>query len=349
MIPGVLLSPAIKAVERGYVPDSIIRWGIRRFHADRLKTESQQSQQGREEKLRRFIGNMNNSPVALVPEKANEQHYEVPTEFFKLVLGKRLKYSGCLWPPGTKTLDEAEGAALRKTCEHAELRDGMEILELGCGWGSLSLWMAEQYPESSITAVSNSSVQREFIESEAKQRNLVNVRVITADMNEFQADRAYDRIVSVEMFEHMRNYRELLKRIADWLKPEGKLFVHIFCHRQFVYVYETEGPDNWMGRYFFSGGMMPSDQLFTHFQEDLTLEQHWNWDGTHYQKTADAWLANLDRKRSEAMPVLAETYGAGEARKWFNRWRIFFMACAELFGYRNGQEWWVSHYLFKRR
>jgi cyclopropane-fatty-acyl-phospholipid synthase len=280
---------------------------------------------------------------------ANRQHYEVPPDFFQLVLGRHLKYSGCWWPAGVRGLDAAEEAMLALYGRRAELADGLQILELGCGWGALTLWMAARFPRSRITAVSNSAPQGRFIRERAAARGLANIEIVTADMNDFATGRRFDRVVSVEMFEHMRNWPLLLERIHGWLTPGGRLFIHIFTHRRYAYAFEADGADNWMGRYFFSGGMMPSDDLLLYCQEHLVVEDHWRVDGRHYRKTAEAWLANMDGRREEILPVLARVYGVREAARWFQRWRIFFMACAELWGFRKGQEWLVSHYRMRRR
>jgi cyclopropane-fatty-acyl-phospholipid synthase len=296
----------------------------------------------------RFVADMNAAPVALVPERANQQHYEVPAEFYAEVLGPRRKYSCCYWPAGVETLAAAEDAALALTCEHADLADGQRILELGCGWGSLSLWMAERYPTSEIVAVSNSHSQRAFIQERAAALERRNLRVITSDMNDFATDAHFDRVVSVEMFEHMRNWRELFRRVHDWLVPGGRFFMHVFCHRTTPYPYEDRGPSDWMSRTFFSGGMMPSDDLALRFQEHLRLVRRWRWNGIHYERTLRAWLALMDARAAVVKPILVRAYGDGEAARWRVRWRLFFLACAELFAYRGGREWWVSHYLFER-
>ncbi len=340
---------AFDLTEQGLVPDPVIRRGIRFLVKQRLREIHHHDVSVMADLQNEFISLMNASPIALVPEKANEQHYEVPAEFYLDTLGPHLKYSSSYWPEGVTTLAEAEIAALEETCRHAGLENGQNILELGCGWGSLTLWMAKHYPDSHITAVSNSHSQREYIQKMARKFFLNNLVVLTHDMNQFDTnENQFDRVVSVEMFEHMRNWAELYRRIAIWLKPGGRFFKHIFVHRAAVYPFEDQGPNDWMSRYFFTGGMMPSDDLPLAFQRHLKFVQRWRWDGTHYEKTANAWLENMDMSQKNLLPILAKTYGQKEVRRWWARWRLFFMACAELFGYEQGQQWWVGHYLFEK-
>jgi len=338
----------ISWTEQGLVPDSVVRAGIRRLLRRRLAEIRTEDAEAAGEQLEAFVASMRHAPVALVPAMANAQHYEVPAEFFAHALGRHRKYSSCYWPQGLSRLDDAEGAALAATCERAGLADRQRILELGCGWGSLTLWMAKHYPHANITAVSNSVSQREYILAEAARRHLRNVSVLTCDMNRFATEAQFDRIVSVEMFEHMRNWRELFRRVHGWLVPGGRFFMHVFAHRAVPYAFEARDASDWMSRHFFTGGMMPSDDLALRFQDELRLLRRWRWDGTHYEKTANAWLANLDARRAEVLPLMKATYGGEQAEAWLQRWRIFFMACAELFGYERGQQWWVSHYLFAR-
>ena len=339
----------IQLAEKGILPDVLISMGIRRLNRKRLKGENHRDVESHRLAIQRFIEEMKEAPIAISTDKANIQHYELPSSFFSKVLGKHMKYSGDFWKPGVDSLDQAETDMLALISERAQLEDDMEILELGCGWGSLTLWMADHYPRSQIVAVSNSNSQRKFIQNLCIEREIDNVEVITRDMNDFSTDRHFDRIVSVEMFEHMRNWDQLLQRISTWLTPEGKLFIHIFTHKQFAYTFEPEGDDNWMERFFFTGGMIPSDDLLLYFQKDLILEAHWRVNGKHYQKTAKAWLKNLESHRREIMPILEGVYGPDNASRWFQRWRIFFMACEELWGYENGEEWLVSHYRLKNR
>lgn len=338
----------ISLVERGIVPDPIIRAGIRQRLRKTLADLPMHDCERAAEHKKAFVSMMDLSPVAVVPERANEQHYEVPAAFFALVLGPRRKYSCCWWPQGVSHLEQAEEASLAETARRAGIEPGMAVLELGCGWGSFSLWAAEQFPASSFTAVSNSHSQRAYIEGEAKRRGLTNLTLITADMNEFAPDSQFDRILSLEMFEHMRNWRALFGRVHNWLKPGGRFFMHVFCHQHLPYPYEDTGPDDWMSHYFFAGGIMPSDDLPLHFQEQLKLVDRWRWDGQQYEKTLNAWLARMDAARAQVWPILESTYGKDQAQTWWMRWRLFFMACAELFGFNEGQEWWVGHYLFER-
>lgn len=331
----------------GLVPDGLIRFRIRQLLRQRLREEAAGGLEVVHERFRRHLEAWSRGPVALATEAANDQHYEVPPAFFEQVLGPRLKYSSALYQSPATTLGQAEEAMLALTCARAQVADGQDLLELGCGWGSLTLWLAEHYPASRITAVSNSRDQRAFILAQAAARGLNNVTILTADMNTFEAPGTYDRVLSVEMFEHMRNHRELMGRVSRWLRPGGSLFVHIFTHREFTYPFEVRDASDWMAKHFFTGGMMPADAYLMRFQDHLRLEEHWRVSGTHYQATAEAWLRNQDANRATLLPLLERTYGS-EARWRFAQWRLFFMACAELWGFRGGDEWFVSHYRFRR-
>jgi cyclopropane-fatty-acyl-phospholipid synthase len=339
----------VELAEQGLLPDPLVRAGIRRLLRARLAELRVDDAEAAGVATEAFVAAMHRAEVAPLPAKANEQHYEVPAEFFGLVLGRHRKYSSCYFEQAGQSLDEAEQSALRLSAEHAGLQDGQQILELGCGWGSLSLWMAAQYPRAGITAVSNSHSQRAWIEAAARARGLGNLSVITCDMNEFDIAARFDRVVSVEMFEHMRNWPRLFGRVAGWLRPDGRFFMHVFCHRSVPYAFNDAADDDWMSRHFFSGGMMPSDELPLRCQDDLALQARWRWDGRHYERTANLWLANMDANRARIWPILEATYGKVEAQRWWNRWRMFFMACAELWGFNAGQEWWLSHYLFAPR
>jgi cyclopropane-fatty-acyl-phospholipid synthase len=339
----------IELAEKGVLPDAVVRLGIRRLLARRSRTERAQGSADRQQRLREFADSLRDQPLAVETDSANEQHYEVPAEFFQLVLGPRLKYSCCQFDTSGASLAEAEEAMLQQTCERAEIVDGMRVLELGCGWGSLTLWMAQHYPASHIVAVSNSASQRCFILGRAEQLGLTNVEVITADMRDFQTDQRFDRVVSVEMFEHMRNYQLLFHRVSGWLADQGKAFVHVFCHRDTPYLFEVEGADNWMGRHFFTGGMMPAEELFGCFDRELHVQQQWRVSGMHYWRTCEAWLENLDRNRVTILQRFRQDCSDQEAKLCVQRWRMFFMACGELFRYRGGDEWFVAHYLFTPR
>ena len=344
-----MISFLIRLAEKGFLPDFFIRIGIKKLSKVRLDFAKNSSPDEIEKRHDDWVQGMKKSPIALVPEKANEQHYEVPPEFFEVVLGSNLKYSSGYWPEGVLSLNDSETAMLKLSCERAEIKDGHSILELGCGWGSLTCYMAKNFPKSKITAVSNSKDQKLFIENRCKKNGLHNISVITADMNDFSIDLEHDRVVSIEMFEHMRNYKKLLEKVSSFLKKEGKLFIHIFSHEFLVYPFEDNNEGDWMAREFFSGGMMPSHQLLLYFQDNLSIESTWRLSGTHYEKTSLAWLKNMDRNRSSILKIFEKTYGVENASIWFQRWRIFFMSCEKLFGYNGGREWGVSHYRFVKR
>jgi cyclopropane-fatty-acyl-phospholipid synthase len=339
---------ALQLVEKGLVPEPLVRHGIRRLLRARLVELETEFGPDPERALRAWIEHMRGAPVALVPEQANEQHYEVPPAFFELVLGQRLKYSSGYYARADATLDSAEEAMLELSCKRARLATGQRVLDLGCGWGSLSLWMAERYPDSQILAVSNSGQQREHVLEQARRRGLSNLRVLTRDMNVFATAERFDRVVSVEMFEHMRNWEELLRRIASWLEPQGLLFLHVFAHRERPYAFEARDDSDWMSRFFFSGGMMPSHALLARLASPLLEVERWSVPGTHYARTSEDWLANLERNRAAVLELFRSCYGLEQASLWYQRWRLFFLACAELFAYRDGTEWIVSHHLLER-
>jgi cyclopropane-fatty-acyl-phospholipid synthase len=335
-------------IDRGWLPDPLIRAGIRQIVAARLREQEAGGVDAQSARFRQLLSTLAQHPIAVRTDAANHQHYELPPAFFERVLGPHLKYSSAWWPDGVTTLAEAETRMLALTAARAQVADGQRILELGCGWGSLTLYLAAALPASRIVAVSNSAPQRHYITAKARERGLSNLRVITADINDFDPGVRFDRVVSVEMLEHVRNHAALFRRIARWLEPDGRFFAHVFAHRRFAYPFEARGASDWMARHFFTGGLMPSDDLFFHIQDDLVIERHWRVDGRHYQQTADAWLANLDRDTASVEAILDDVH-AGEAARWRRRWRVFFMACSEMFGYRHGREWIVAHYRFKRR
>lgn len=341
----------IELCERGLIPDGLTRYGMRQMMGQRLLEEGNLDGELRSRRFNQFLAELRASPIAVETKAANDQHYEVPADFFHLHLGPRLKYSCAYYPEGTETLAQAEEKMFRLYAERAELKDGMDILDLGCGWGSLSLWLAEQYPNSRITGLSNSNGQREFILRRAAERGLKNVQIKTGNIVQFEFDGTpqFDRVMSIEMFEHMKNYGLLLQKISRWMKPQAKLFVHIFVHRTLAYHFIAKDESDWMTAYFFTGGTMPSENLLLNFQDDVKLEQQWWVDGRHYEKTSNHWLAGMDAAKDKIMPVFRKGYGERDAALWFQRWRMFYMAVAEFFGYAEGNEWGVAHYRFVKR
>jgi cyclopropane-fatty-acyl-phospholipid synthase len=337
-----------KLVEQDKVPDYLLRAGIRKLLKQRLKDENKGGVEAQQAHLMSIIDMLKASPIAVNTSEANEQHYEVPTQFYQYCLGKNLKYSSGYWNEGVTDIDTSENDMLELSCRRAELANGQQVLELGCGWGSLSLYMAAKFPGSTFKVVSNSRTQKVYIDEQARQRGITNLTVITADMNTFTIDEKFDRVVSVEMFEHMRNYTLLLAKVASFLKDDGKLWIHIFTHKEYAYLFEVIDDTDWMSKYFFTGGIMPSDDLMFYFNDDLVVEKYWQVSGAHYGKTSEAWLANMDAHKKEIMPLFEATYGKDQAVKWWVYWRLFYMACAELWNFNNGDEWLVSHYLFHK-
>ncbi len=335
-------------IEQNKLPDFILRQGIRKLLKQRLTDETLSDVELQQNAFNDLLDELRNSPIAINTADANQQHYEVPTIFYQYCLGKHLKYSSGYWREGVADIDASEADMLELTCNRAELQNGQDVLELGCGWGSLSLFMSAKYPGSRFTVVSNSTTQKAFIDNAARERGISNLTVITADMNTFQILQQFDRVVSVEMFEHMRNYKLLLSKVASFLKEDGKLFVHIFTHKTLAYKFEVKDETDWMSKYFFTGGIMPSNHLLFYFNDDLRVDQMWVVNGMHYSKTSEAWLSNMDAHKKEIMPVFEQTYGKDDAVKWWVYWRLFYLSCAELFGYDEGNEWMVCHYLFKK-
>ncbi len=335
-----------RALQHGLLPDWLLRAGSRFGAWDRERREGRGGVAAQERRFVELVTHMSSGPVAEVPEKANEQHYELPAEFLGLILGPRRKYSGCLWDAGVDSLADAEEAMLALTCERARVADGMRILDLGCGWGSLSLWLAERYPSAVITGVSNSHRQREWIEARAAERGLANLRIVTADVNDFTPAGRFDRVMSIEMFEHMRNWRELLRRVAGWLEPDGLAFVHVFSHRTLPYRFTG----TWAAERFFTAGTMPSHELLPRFQDDLRVADSWIVPGTHYARTLVAWLERLDAHRDEALALLtADGRTRAQALRLLGGWRLFLLSTQEIWRYRRGSRWLVSHYLLAPR
>lgn len=343
-----LMKTAIDWMEWDLMPDFMTRLGIRCLLARRLRTEQRSGAQAPADALARLLEALRDSPMVLDTVTSDVRPDELPVEFFQRVLGEHLKFSACYWPSGVETLNEAEAAMLMLTCERAQLADGQTVLELGCGWGALTLWMAEHFPNSRIEAVTRSRRQRAFIEAQCRHRGIGNVRVTGADSNDFATDRRFDRVVSVGMFPQIHNYRELLVRIARWLTPTGRLFMHLCTHRRFAYAFADEEHNHWLRRYFLTGGIMPSDDLLLRCQGELRLERRWHLNGRHQRRTCETWLANQDHYREEILDLFRRAYGAEQAARWFQRWRVFFISCAELFGYGDGREWGISQYRFDK-
>jgi len=329
-------------IERAPIPDSVVRLGIvAPCERTNRKLAAASGTANRD-----FAAATASLPIAEHVDDANTQHYEVPAAFFENVLGPQRKYSCCLFRSPDDDLAAAEEHALAETAAHAALADGQAILELGCGWGSLSLWMARHYTAARIVAVSNSHSQRDFIEAKAKAEGLTNLTVRTADMNAFKPGETFDRIVSVEMFEHMLNWRRLLGRVRSWLKADGRFFMHVFTHDCAPYRFDHHDKEDWIAQHFFTGGVMPSHGFIHEFSDALAVEQDWRWSGTHYRDTARQWLTNFDDNAGAVRRLLAEVYGT-DAALWLRRWRLFFLATEGLFGYANGTVWGVSHYRLK--
>lgn len=337
-----------KALEYGLLPDYLLRYKIHNALVGEIEELSAGGVEAQSQRMRKFLEDIRSMPIAINQADANKQHYEVPPEFYRIALGPRMKYSSCYFPEGNETLGEAENKMFELYCERAQLQDGMTMLDLGCGWGSLTLFLADRFPNSQILALSNSTGQKAYIHEEAQNRGFKNVNVYVGDISVFQREdfgEKFDRVLSIEMFEHMKNYEKLLKKISGWLKPQGKLFVHIFTHKIFAYHF-TKG---WMAKTFFTGGTMPSHELLVHFQDHVKLEDIWKVNGIHYAKTLDAWLQRFDQNQDTLRPIIESTYGQDNYIKWYIGWRMFFIICSETFAFNQGNEWNVSHYLFSKR
>ncbi|KMT17897.1 hypothetical protein BVRB_2g034270 [Beta vulgaris subsp. vulgaris] len=337
------------ALERNLLPDAIIRKLTRLLLASRLRSSYKSSSQLQLSHLIHFVHSLKEMPIAIQTDTAKSQHYELPTSFFKLVLGKHLKYSCCYFSDKQTNLDDAEKVMLDLYCERSGIEDGHTVLDVGCGWGSLSLYIAQKYSNCKVTGICNSTTQKAHIEDRCRELQLKNVEIIVADISTFEMEGSYDRILSIEMFEHMKNYRDLLKKISNWMKPDGLLFVHYFCHKTFAYHFEDVNDDDWITRYFFTGGTMPAANLLLYFQDDVSIVNHWLVNGKHYAQTSEEWLKRMDRNIAYIRPIMEMTYGKDSAVKWTVYWRTFFIAVAELFGYNNGEEWMVAHFLFKKK
>jgi len=336
------------------LPDSLLRTAVRLILKRKTKLQQINNIEDRQAFISTFVENLRQEKIAVHTDYANDQHYELPPQFFQAVLGKMLKYSCGYWPDppdisqASEYLDRSEEDMLALTCRRAEVAGGQQVLDLGCGWGSAALYMAREYPGAEITAVSNATPQIEYINSEAERFGYSNLSAMKADINELELPQKFDRVVTVEMFEHMRNYQALLNKVAGFIKPGGKLFVHIFSHHTYPFLYENRTGRDWMARHFFTGGTMPSKDLLHYFLDHFALEKQWAIPGTHYRYTLEAWLQKMDRQRKNIYPLFVETYGKDEAEKWWNYWRLFFLSCAEFFGFRQGNEWFVSHYLLSK-
>ncbi|KAJ3691988.1 hypothetical protein LUZ60_012338 [Juncus effusus] len=339
----------LAALERNLLPDAVVRRLTRLLLAARLREGYLPSAHLQLESLLHFIRSLKEMPIAVETDTAKTQHYELPTSFFELVLGKNLKYSCCYFKEKSSDLEESEIEMLDLYCERCQIKDGNRVLDLGCGWGSLSLYVAKKYKNCNVTGICNSVTQKTHIDQQCRQNNLTNVEIIVADISKFQMERTFDRILSIEMFEHMKNYKELMKKISGWMEPDGLLFIHHFCHKTFAYHFEDKNEDDWITRYFFTGGTMPSSNLLLYFQEDVSVVNHWLVNGTHYSKTSEEWLKRMDKNISKIKPIFETTYGKDSAIKWIAYWRTFFISVAELFGYNNGDEWMVALYLFKKK